>query len=515
MPISTKLNSDQQGRGIFTRYADGSPLGDVIPFFDEGTYHIFSLTPPPGTLYFPERLRTTWRHLRSTDLISWEQLPDALTPGGDDEPDRDGVWTGSVIRVGDVYNIFYTGHSLERAVPQSVCRATSRDGTHWAKDPDNPVSVPDLERFEGKDWRDPFVFWNEVEERYWMLVSSRSLSHPAPAARCSSSANFRRPRLLEPRRSTVRDLSHPLPRVPGDLSAGRQVGDGLLPVHRPPRDCLPSCRGIAGPWRQFSAEGPDGPNWYAAKSLTDDGGRRIAFGWVPDRDPAPPAGSGKWLWGGDLAVPRELRLSDEDHLGVSLPNEVYASAQAIVPWANEPGTGTWSIVPSGPECFYNVESIGQFGYCVLRPAAAGDHFVVSATVSDAKDAATIGIAVQTSDRLDRGVAILCYPREGRVSAVDLTASQSELASEDEKTDSEYGSVTESALGLEAGAAITMQVVVRGDLVEAFVASSASLTYRLPRVDAGVIALVVQDGSVRFSDVKIAYVGATTAVTEGM
>ncbi len=61
----------------------------------------------------------------------------------------------------------------------------------------------------------------------------------------------------------------------------------------------------------------------------------------------------------------------------------------------------------------------------------------------------------------------------------------------------------------------MQVVVRGDLVEAFVASSASLTYRLPRVDAGVIALVVQDGSVRFSDVKIAYVGATTAVTEGM
>ncbi len=515
MPISTKLNSDQQGRGIFTRYADGSPLGDVIPFFDEGTYHIFSLTPPPGTLYFPERLRTTWRHLRSTDLISWEQLPDALTPGGDDEPDRDGVWTGSVIRVGDVYNIFYTGHSLERAVPQSVCRATSRDGTHWAKDPDNPVSVPDLERFEGKDWRDPFVFWNEVEERYWMLVSSRSLSHPAPArgaVALQTSADLVSWSRAEVLYETF--LTH-CPECPEIFQLGDKWVMGFSRFTDRRGTVYRHAEELRGPWRQFSAEGPDGPNWYAAKSLTDDGGRRIAFGWVPDRDPAPPAGSGKWLWGGDLAVPRELRLSDEDHLGVSLPNEVYASAQAIVPWANEPGTGTWSIVPSGPECFYNVESIGQFGYCVLRPAAAGDHFVVSATVSDAKDAATIGIAVQTSDRLDRGVAILCYPREGRVSAVDLTASQSELASEDEKTDSEYRSVTESALGPEAGAAITMQVVVRGDLVEAFVASSASLTYRLPRVDAGVIALVVQDGSVRFSDVKIAYVGATTAVTEGM
>ena len=60
----------------------------------------------------------------------------------------------------------------------------------------------------------------------------------------------------------------------------------------------------------------------------------------------------------------------------------------------------------------------------------------------------------------------------------------------------------------------MQVVVRGDLVETFVASSASLTYRLPRVDAGVIALVVQDGSVRFSGLKIAYVAVTKAVTQG-
>ena len=514
MPISTKLNSDQEGRGIFTRYADRSPLGDVIPFFDEGAYHIFSLTPPPGTLYFPERLRTTWRHLRSTDLINWEQLPDALSPGGDGEPDRDGVWTGSVVRVGDVYNIFYTGHSLERAVPQSVCRATSRDGTHWVKDPDNPVSVPDLERFEGKDWRDPFVFWNEVEERYWMLVSSRSLSHPAPARGVVALQTSEDLLSWSPAEILYETFLTQCPECPEIFQLGGKWVMGFSRFTDRPGTVYRCAEGPRGPWRHFSAEGPDGPNWYAAKSLTDDGGRRIAFGWVPERGPAPAAGSGKWLWGGDLAIPRELRLRDEDRLGVSLPKEIDASAQAITSWADEPGTGTWSIVPSGPERSYNVESIGQFGYCVLRPAHAGDQFVVSTTVYDAKDAAMVGVVVQTSDRLDRGVAILCYPGEGRVSAVDLTATQPGLASEDEAAHAGYGSVTVSALGPEALEAITMQVVVRGDLVEAFVASSASLTYRLPRVDAGVIALVVQDGSVRFSGLKIAYVAVTKAVTQG-
>ena len=143
MPTSIELNTQSNGPEIFTRYADLAPVGDVIPFFDDGTYHLFTLTPPPGTLHFPGRLRTTWRHLRSADLVHWEQLPDALSPGADGEPDHDGVWTGSVLRVGDVYNIFYTGHSLESTAPQSVCRATSFDGIYWAKDPQNPISTPD------------------------------------------------------------------------------------------------------------------------------------------------------------------------------------------------------------------------------------------------------------------------------------------------------------------------------------------------------------------------------------
>ena len=44
---------------MFGRFADAAPVGDVIPFFDDGAYHLFCLTPPDGSMYFPERLRVS------------------------------------------------------------------------------------------------------------------------------------------------------------------------------------------------------------------------------------------------------------------------------------------------------------------------------------------------------------------------------------------------------------------------------------------------------------------------
>ena len=82
---------------IFRKMSFADSTGDAIPFYHEGKYHIFSLTSPPGTTVYPERLRTTWSHSISDDLVHWQELPTALYPGEGDEPDASGVWTGSVI----------------------------------------------------------------------------------------------------------------------------------------------------------------------------------------------------------------------------------------------------------------------------------------------------------------------------------------------------------------------------------------------------------------------------------
>lgn len=143
---------------------------------------------------------------------------------------------------------------------------------------------------------------------------------------------------------------------------------------------------------------------------------------------------------------------------------------------------------------------GQFGYCLLYPGEVSDSYMVSATVRGA-DAAAVGLAVETGEQLDRGFAVLCHLREGRALAFDLTAAWSELANEYEKATTEYSPVVDSALTGGIPDEFTVQVVVRGDVVEAFVADRVVLTYRLSS-DGGVVALLVQDGSATFSDIRL-------------
>jgi beta-fructofuranosidase len=272
-----------------------------------------------------------------------------------------------------------------------------------------------------------------------------------------------------------------------------------------------------GPWRHFATEGPDGMNWYAAKSLTDDAGRRIAFGWVPDRNPAPSAITGNWLWGGDLAIPRELSLDSAGQLAMRPAAELSAISGSELSYLASYGSGAWAAVPAGavpagavpagaagPQ--FTVDSPGGFGYCILRPAVPVASYTLSVTVSGGQDAAIFGLAVQTNEQLDCGVAVLCYPGERRVSAVDLTAARSELANEYEKATTEYASVAEGCLPGHAFDAVTLSVMVRGDVIEAFVADTVCLTYRLPTAVAGSVALLIQDGSARFTDVRGQLVG---------
>jgi beta-fructofuranosidase len=486
---------------MFSRYVDGLPVGDVIPFYDDGTFHLFCLTPPPGALLFPERLRTAWRHLRSTDLVRWEELPEALVPGGDGDPDRDGVWTGSVLRATDELHVFYTGHTLAGDIPQSICHATSADGVVWYKDSGNPLLVADRDRFEGKDWRDPFVFWNEGEGRYWMLLSSRSVSHPAVSrgvvALCTSDdlASWSHAEVLY-----EAFLTH-CPECPEIFRLGEKwvmaysrFTDRRGTVYRFADD-------PRGPWHSFDAERPDGPNWYAAKSLTDDRGRRIAFGWIPDRNPAPSADTGHWLWAGDLAIPRQLELDNRGQLGLHPPVEMYANAKREVPYVTSAGTGRWTAEPGEEGGCFDVEAIGQFGFYFLRPTEVADQYIVSMTVCDAANAAIVGLAVQTGEQLDRGFAVLFYPSQHEVRGVDLSAARSEVANEYEKSVTEYAPVAEHCLAEEDFQAVTVRVVVRGDLVEAFVADAVCLSYRLTSRDPGGVALLIQDGSARFVNVR--------------
>ena len=143
---------------IFRKMSFADSTGDAIPFYHEGKYHIFSLTSPPGTTVYPERLRTTWSHSISDDLVHWQELPTALYPGEGDEPDASGVWTGSVIYGEGQYHAFYTGYNREflkaGKTSQTLLHATSKDGITWEKSKE-ALEIPPQEGYDKRNWRLP------------------------------------------------------------------------------------------------------------------------------------------------------------------------------------------------------------------------------------------------------------------------------------------------------------------------------------------------------------------------
>jgi hypothetical protein len=105
----------------------------------------------------------------------WQLLTNnpVLRPGAKGEWDAGALGSMSVLKVGNVFHIYYEawgvrGHSAMDYSTIQIGHAVSQDGVHWTKDPANPV-VP---KGTGNDWDrngtwDPFVLWENGVFKMW------------------------------------------------------------------------------------------------------------------------------------------------------------------------------------------------------------------------------------------------------------------------------------------------------------------------------------------------------------
>lgn len=141
------------------------------PFYYDGQYHLFYQHNPRGP-YFHQ---IHWGHWISSDLVHWRDLPVALTP--ERETDPDGIWSGSASfdEKGRPV-LFYTAGDHRYVPNQWVAAARPASGpdsdpdlVRWEKDPQPLVKLD--EGIKGvRDFRDPYV-WNE-DGVWYMLVGS-------------------------------------------------------------------------------------------------------------------------------------------------------------------------------------------------------------------------------------------------------------------------------------------------------------------------------------------------------
>ena len=273
----------------------------------QGYYHLFFQYYPYEPIWGPMH----WGHVRSKDLVHWEQLPIALTPGN--QEDLNGCFSGSAIEYNNHLYLIYTGNIYDDeehlTFHQNVNIAYSEDGIHFHKYEHNPViSCPPSDNTY--HFRDPKV-WRE-DDHFKMIIGGQKEDGRGHVLIYQSTDLIQWEYLGEYKHASSIPQEGKMWECP-DLF--RLNGKNIL---------LMSPQGIVEDgekYRNYHQTGykinddfielDHGHDFYAATTMLAPDGRRILIAWMdmwhsefPEKEEG---------WSGVLTFPRELTIHD-DHL---------------------------------------------------------------------------------------------------------------------------------------------------------------------------------------------------------
>ena len=408
--VNETMNSESTGYRFFAKPEEGW-VGDVMPFYDNGRYNLFYLQDwrDGAPQFHPFHLMTT----ENLTDYAWEK--EMIPCGGLTEPDI-ALGTGSVLKGRDGrYHAFYTGHNYnypnEGKPKEAMMHAVSDDMQSWTKIPEDTITAPD--GYEVNDFRDPYVFWCEDAQEYWMLVSARKDGYGVIALFSSqdlSEWTVREP-LYAPEKYFMLECA--------DLF---QFGDYWY-LFFSEFDYEHSthyrvAKSPYGPFEEPDIDMLDGRTFYAGKT-GGTASERTLFGWIPTKSPA--KDSGQWEWAGNMAA-LSLSQNQDGSLNASLPasiRELFRPAAVPVEEAlSLTGNADW-----------------KDGILSLRPAdglagatfgKVGDKMLIEADVTLAEGTTRAGFLTNYRENFEAGFGITLNQAEGTLNFASATLQFSKL-----------------------------------------------------------------------------------------
>lgn len=147
------------------------------PFYYKGRYHVFYQCNPSGPYWSQIR----WGHIVSDDMVHWKYVKDAVVPTKDICPE--GVWTGGAcIGPDGTPWLAITAGTNQYGNPnhggQNVAFAHAADPddpdlTEWVVEDKLTITQPNDDTMgEREQFRDPFVWYDDETQQYFMLVAT-------------------------------------------------------------------------------------------------------------------------------------------------------------------------------------------------------------------------------------------------------------------------------------------------------------------------------------------------------
>ena len=291
---------------------DGVWVGDIMPYGKDGSFYVYHQrdTRNPGPFGEP----FGWALATTKDFVTYKDYGESLKRGTDEEADQF-IYAGSVFEAQGCFHAFYTGYNREflkaGKTSQTLLHATSQDGINWEKSKE-ALEIPPQSGYDRRNWRDPFVLWDEERQEYLLILGARKGE--------------------DKRKQTGRLVSF----TSKDLEKWEFQGDfwspGICTMFEMPeifkmgdwwylvfseysdgnKIHYRMSKSLYGPWIAPKDDSFDGRAYYAGRTAFD-GKRRVLFGWVPTRDGDDDKNS--YLWGGTF-VPHEVFQREDGTLGV-------------------------------------------------------------------------------------------------------------------------------------------------------------------------------------------------------
>ena len=305
-------------KNIFYKPKDGW-VGDTIPFAHDGKFYIYYLHDErKGNTQDEYGYRTSWNLLITEDGVNIKDCKVVLPVGEYDDADY-ACYTGSVIEGNDGnFHMFYTAQNnynpkyhRDGKPLQYVAHAISTDLINWEKLPELTFGA-DERIYEPFDWRDPFVFYNEEEKCFDMLLAARLRGASEKNGGCVGlcrSYDLIHWEAKEPFYNPESYMTHECP----DLF---KLGNKWYLVYSTFSEKFVThyrmSDKLSGPWTSPIEDTFDGRAFYAAKTA-QVGDKRMAFAWVPTKRGE--SDFGQYEWGGNF-IAHEINQTTDNKLTV-------------------------------------------------------------------------------------------------------------------------------------------------------------------------------------------------------
>ena len=438
-------------------------VGDCMPFFHSGIFHLFYLLDEGHHSALSGLGGHQWAHASSTDLVHWTHHPLAIAITEDWEGS---ICTGSAFFHGGTTYGFYATRRRDRT--QHLSLATGTDGIHFTKIQPNPLASPP-HGYNPYHYRDPFVFQNNQTGQFHMLVTAWLDDYALPElggclAHLVSS-----------------DLIHwenqapfLIPGYPGAPECSDYFfwngwyyllfSNGLVTRYRMARQPF-------GPWLRPKVDVLDAPLARVMKTAPFTGNRRIGAAWLGTREGH--VDTGRFQWGGHTIF-RELVQHDDGTLGTCFIPE-------MTPAGDDPLALNLTPLTSGvtgDACRIHLAADEGLAVAALAPVPHNARVVVR--VDPGAHAGTFGLRLRGTERFEGGYDLRFSPHERKVDLFDT-----------------------SILAIDGmNRPFDLQVVLKDDIIDVCIDQRRCILNRCPEQQGDQLFVFCHNGSVTFEGIVV-------------